>query len=403
VSGSARRLGLAGFLAIAVAFGPARNGFGLFLPNLRREFGLSTEIAGLVAGGSYAGYLVSLSLVGLFAARFGPRLFVTIGGLSAALGMALVALASNAPFLAAGLVLAATHAGWSWSPYNDAVDREVSPRLRGRVLSAVSTGTTFGIVVAGLAALAAGTSWRVAWLAFAAAALATTAWNARVLPGGPHAPNGEESARRLGAGWFLRPGSATLFVAASSFGLVSGFYWSFAVDLISRSGILPPEAGPLFYAALGVAGFSGLLTGDAIDRFGLRPTLTAILASLGGAALLLGAAPASWTAVGVSAVLYGAGVMCMSALLSVWSSLLFPEQPSTGFSAALFLYGIGTIAGPVALGAFAGHLGLGAAFLVAGALALSTTPVAAFARTPEASSAKAANAPPEEPAPERGR
>jgi sugar phosphate permease len=252
VSGSARRLGLAGFLAIAVAFGPARNGFGLFLPDLRREFGLSTEIAGLVAGWSYAGYLVSLSLVGLFAARFGPRLFVTIGGLSAALGMALVALASNAPFLAAGLVLAATHAGWSWSPYNDAVDREVSPRLRGRVLSAVSTGTTFGIV-------------------------------------------------------------------------------------------------------------------------------------------------------GVSAVLYGAGVMCMSALLSVWSSLLFPEQPSTGFSAALFLYGIGTIAGPVALGAFAGHSGLGAAFLVAGALALSTTPVAAFARTPEASSAKAANAPPEEPAPERGR
>ena len=38
------RLGLAGFFAIAVAFGPARSGFGLFLPDFRREFGLSTEI-----------------------------------------------------------------------------------------------------------------------------------------------------------------------------------------------------------------------------------------------------------------------------------------------------------------------------------------------------------------------
>ena len=62
-------LGLAGFFAIAVAFGPARSGFGLFLPDFRREFGLSTEVSGMIAGGSYGGYLVALSLVGLLAAR----------------------------------------------------------------------------------------------------------------------------------------------------------------------------------------------------------------------------------------------------------------------------------------------------------------------------------------------
>jgi sugar phosphate permease len=101
------RLGLAGFFAIAVAFGPARSGFGLFLPDFRREFGLSTEISGVIAGGSYGGYLVALSLVGLFAARFGPRLFVTAGGISATTGMILVAIAPNAPLLATGLILAA--------------------------------------------------------------------------------------------------------------------------------------------------------------------------------------------------------------------------------------------------------------------------------------------------------
>jgi len=81
----------------------------------------------------------------------------------------------------------------------------------------------------------------------------------------------------------------------------------------------------------------------------------------------------------VNAASLGAGIMCTSALLSVWSSLLFPEQPSTGFSAFLLFVGIGTIVGPVVLGTFAGRSGLDAAFLVAGALAL----VAALARTLE--------------------
>jgi predicted MFS family arabinose efflux permease len=393
------RLGLAGFFAIAVAFGPARSGFGLFLPDFRREFGLSTEVSGVIAGGSYGGYLVALSLVGLFAARFGPRLFVTVGGISATTGMILVAIAPNAPLLATGLILAASYAGWSWSPYNDAVEREVPYRWRGRVLSAISTGTTFGLTIAGLIALAAGVwglPWRAAWLGFAAAALAVTAWNARALPGKPQGP--ESSAPQHGAdpGWLLRPGSVVLFGVALSFGVVSGFYWSFAVDFISRSGVLPPEAGPVFYIALGIAGFVGLLTGDAIARFGLRSTLAACFISLSVVGLLLGFAPTAWAVVGVSAAFLGAGIMCTSALLSVWSSLLFPEQPSTGFSAVLLFLGIGTIVGPVALGIFAGHSGLDVAFLVAGALALLTALVAALARTLEHPSVRPAPRPAQE-------
>lgn len=107
-----RQLGLAGFFATAVAFGPARNGYGLFLPDIREEFGLSTVMLGLIASGLYAGYLAALFAVGLFAARVGgPRLPVMIGLLSAGVGMALVALSSNATMLAAGVILAGTSAG----------------------------------------------------------------------------------------------------------------------------------------------------------------------------------------------------------------------------------------------------------------------------------------------------
>lgn len=115
------------------------------------------------------------------------------------------------------------------------------------------------------------------------------------------------------------------------------------------------------------------MTRDAVARFGLRHTLAATLVSLGVAAGLLGLAPGSLPAVAASAVLFGSGVMFMSALLSVWSSaVVFRERPSTGFSAALLLFGVGSIVGPALAGAAADGYGLRTAFLLVAALAVST-------------------------------
>lgn len=383
----AKRLGLAGFLATAVAFGPARNGYGLFLPHFREEFALSTAMLGIIASGLYAGYLLALSAVGLLASRVGPRPPVLVGLLSAALGMGLVAVAPNAWALAAGVVLAGTSAGWSWAPYNDAAERGVPKRYRDRVLSIVSTGTTFGILAAGLVALAAGASWRGAWFAFAACAVAAAVPNVLILPSGSRgsaqgsavgstvAVAAAEEARppRPGLRRFLSAETLPMFVVALSFGVVSAFYFSFAVDLVARSGGLSrAAAGPVLYTVLGAAGFVGLFTGDAVSRFGLGRVLLATLTSLGTASFLLGAAPSSWVVVGVSAALFGAGVMLMSAILSIWSSALFPKGPSRGFSVTLLVFGVGLTAGPASFGAMAAPFGLEAMFLVAAVATMLT-------------------------------
>jgi predicted MFS family arabinose efflux permease len=372
---AAGRLGLAGFSATAVTFGPARNGYGLFLPDIREEFGLSTEVLGFVASGLYAGYLAALLAVGLLAARTGPRLPVLVGLLSAGVGTALVALSPNAAVLAAGVVLAGTGAGWSWAPYNDAVGRAVPASSRDRALSIISTGTTLGVAITGLAALSAaayGLPWRAAWSAFAAGSLAVAALNAALLPRGPANTEKTKTPGWPGLGWFWCAASAPLFGVALSFGVVNAVYWSFAVDLVSGATGSGPVTGPLLYVALGIFGFSGLATGDAVARFGLRLTLAATLVALGLAAGLLGLAPGSLPAVAASAVLFGSGVMFMSALLSVWSSDVFRERPSTGFSSALLLFGIGSVAGPAVAGAAAERYGLGGIFVLVGALAIST-------------------------------
>ena len=149
-------------------------------------------------------------------------------------------------------------------------------------------------------------------------------------------------------------------------------YWSFAVDLVSGAAGSGPGTGPLLYVALGIFGFSGLATGDVVASFGLRLTLAATLVALGLAAGLLGLAPGSLPAVAASAILFGSGTMFMSALLSVWSSDVFREWPSTGFSAALLLFDIGSVAGPAVAGAAAERYRLGGIFLLLGALTMST-------------------------------
>ena len=371
------RLGLAGFAATAVAYGPARTGYGLFVPDFREEFGISTSAAGAIGSGLQGGFLLALVATVLLVGRLGPRLLVAAGGVSAVFGMLLVALAPNGVALAAGVCVAGMTAGFCWSPYNDLAGWNVREALRSRVLSVVSTGTTMGIAVSGLVALAAVVGelpCRAVWLAFVAGAVLSAVLNALLLVG---MSAGGETARRPGVGWVFRAGSSPLFVVAFSFGVVNAFYWSFNADIVSSAGISLPNAGPVLYAVLGVAGFAGLLTGDLVDRFGLGRTLRFTLMCLGAGSMLLGIAPGSVAVVGVAAVLYGAGVMLMSALLSLWSSTVFPERPSQGFTAALLFFGVGGVVGPAVLGAVGGAFGLGSAFVVAAVLILLNLPIRA--------------------------
>jgi predicted MFS family arabinose efflux permease len=375
----ALRLGLAGFAATAVAYGPARTGYGLFVPDFREEFGISTLAAGAIGSGLQVGFLLALVATALLVGRLGPRLLVAAGGATAVVGMLLVALASNPMTLAAGVFVAGMSAGFCWSPYNDLAGWTVRAELRSRVLSAVSTGTTLGIAVSGLVALAAVVGelpWRAVWLAFVAAAVLSAVLNGLLLPGMP-AGGEREAVRRPGVGWIFRAGSSPLFVVAFSFGVVNAFYWSFNADIVSSAGFPLSNAGPILYAVLGAAGFVGLLTGDLAERIGLDSTLRITLLCLGSGTMLLGIAPGSIAVVGTAAVLYGAGVMFMSALLSLWSSTVFRERPSQGFTAALLFFGVGGVVGPAVLGAIGGAFGIGSAFVVAAVLILLNLPIRA--------------------------
>lgn len=362
-----RPVGLAGLAAVAVSYGFARYGYGLFLPELRDAFGLATVALGLIASGSYVAYLVALTVTGVLSARAGPRLPVVIGALAGTAGISLVAIAPNALVLAVGVVLAGSSPGWTWAPYSDAVPKLVPAPEQERTLAVISTGTTFGLVIAAPVALIAGGAWRAAWAVFAACALAVAAWNARLLPAAP-VTRDDAQLPRLRWNWFVCARSRPLFAYAFGYTLVGAVFWTYAVGLVRANG-LPPASGPLLWAVAGLAGIVGIGAGDAIARIGLGRLLPAILGGMAGALTLIAAAPGIWAAVIAAAALYGATYMTAAAALVVWSSWVFASRPSTGFTAAVLMGAAGSIIGPAAAGLVADRIDLPTAFWAAAAAA----------------------------------
>jgi len=351
------RLVAAGIAAVGVTFGMARYGYGLFVPDLRADFGLSTEVVGLLATGSTAAYLVATSAVTFLTTRGGPRLPVVLGGLVAAAGTLMVAVAEGTLVLGLGVVLAGASPGLAFPPFSDAVARLVRPERRDRALTLISSGTSYGVLLAGPIALLAGGAWRAAWLAFSALALAVAAWTARVLPG-----DGRTRAREPWLRTVLSARAGALLAAGFLVGVGIAVYFTFAVDLVARAGSLPRSAGPALLVAIGVAGIAGGLAGDLITRIGLRRALWTTVVPLTFALVLLPLAPTSAPAVVCSASLFGASFIGLTGVLAVWSARAFPQRPDAGLAAMLFVLFVGQLVGPALAGLVGGRYGLAAAF-----------------------------------------
>ncbi|WP_372613957.1 MFS transporter [Aquicoccus sp.] len=369
-------LSAAGFAATAISFGPGRIGFGLFVPEFRSAFSMSTPAIGLVSSLGFLGFLVGLVIAQAMLTRRGPATPVLSGLLAAMLGMGIVALASDVFLLAIGVFFSASSAGFAWTPFNDAVHRKIREVDRPAALSEISTGTSVGVAMAGLAALAMvlnGLSWRVCWAFFAIAATAALIANWAALRGVEKNPEANLERR-----WqdVLQIGALPLFSIAFVYGTTSAIYISFAADhMLSRGGVpgVPAAAAPaLIFIFYGVFGLAGLFTGHVKDAIRLLWLLRLVMLAGALSVALVAALPGSWTGLVLSAGLQGLHVMMTSAILAFWSERLFPSKPSFSFTAALFATAVGSIAGPALAAVAADAFGAGAMFIATATLPAAT-------------------------------
>ena len=220
-------------------------------------------LLGLIASGTFAGYLIGLVSAPRLSARRGPRAPTTVGGVCGLVGATTVALAPSPWILAAGAVLSGSAAGWVWAPYSDIVTEVAPRRHQPTLLAVITTGTSLGLLaLAALGLLATLTSWRMTWAGIALAAAVAAVVNLRAVP------------------------------------LVS--------------------------CALVLLG---------LGRTSLPLTL-------------------------FSAILLGMGYIVGSSLLAIWTAQVVPDRPGDGFTVALVVGAVTSIAAPAAMGALIPVFGL---------------------------------------------
>lgn len=349
----------AGLAVIAVTYGLARYGYGLYLPQFRAEFGLSAGAAGGIAAGGYLAYCAAAVLAPRLVARGRGRAALWTAGGSAALGSVVVATAPGTAVLAVGVLIAGSGAGAATPALVSAVGATVPPAAEARAQGVVNSGTGAGLVTGGLLVLAAPAAWRAAWLGFAVLALLVT-WLADRSARWPRAAAGQP--RPAGGRWSsLARGMGAAVLAGTGCAGV----WTFGRDLLTVDGGLGPGASGALWCVLGVAGLAGGASGALVERYGLVVAWRGSLLVAAAATALLAARPGVPWLAGVALAAFGGSFVALSGVLIAWGARSWPDAPA---AAAAFLFvGLtaGQALGSVGLGLLATDLGLAVAVLVA--------------------------------------
>lgn len=363
-----------GTAMVAVSYGMVRYGYGLQLPTLSGEFGLTPGTAGAIAAGGFASYCLAALGAQRLIDRRGARVALWLAAVLAAGGALVVAVAWTAPLLALGVVAGGSAAGATSPALVVAVAASVEPRHADRAQALVNAGTGLGVAVVGAGVLAAPQVWRPSWVLAAlgvlvAAALVDrrTCWPA---PGPVDRSADVARGDRARRGELARP-----VVAALVAGLGSAAVWTFGRDLVTTSGDLPPRTTAALWVLLGSAAVLGGLSGDAVRVLGLRSawSVTAALTAAGTA--LVGLAPGRVVVVAVAVALFGGAFTAMSGVLIAWAGRVRPEAPGNT-TATLFLaftagHAVGAAATGLAVevaGGVATFVGCGVLLLVAAAV-----------------------------------
>ena len=356
-----------GLAVIAVTYGLARYGYGLYLPQLRTEFGLTSGTAGGIAAAGYLAYCLAAAVGQRLAARSRARAALWLAGGAAAAGSLLVAAAGSVPVLATGVLVAGSGAGAATPALVAAVTATVRPDAEPRAQAVVNSGTGAGVVAGGLLVLTVPGAWRPAWAAFAVLALLSTAWADRR----SRWPDGTATPPRAPLGALARP-----LVAAVLAGAGCASVWTFGRDLLTGDGGLADGTTGLLWCLLGGAGLLGGLSGDLVVRVGLRRAWGAAVLTAAAAVLLVAVLPGSVVVAAAALAGFGCAFVVLSGVLIAWGGHRLPAAAPQAAAVLFIGLTVGQAAGALLLGAVADAAGTPVAFGVAAALLLAAVPAA---------------------------
>lgn len=410
---TSRYLGITGFALIAACYGFARFAFGLFLPRIDAELSLSSTLSGLMSGAAFLTYCVAVILSAWLTERLGPR-FVAIGAaLIAAAGMAGIAAAPTAPWLAGAVMLAGSSTGLVSPALAAAVAAGVPPGRQNATNAFINAGTGAGVALSGPVALIMGEQWRVGFAGFAAVAFGLAFAVAFILPRrtqGATAGATADGAIATGASTTgastagaTTTGAATtgatttgngipmlsgvlrrLIAAAFLTGAASTAIWSFGGQLVGLRLNWSGTGAGLLWTAIGAAGIVGAGAGHWIARFGIDRVHRVFLTAMAASVLLVGIDGTSVPLALLGGALFGVAYITITGAYLLWGVSALPRRPATGVMIAFLALAIGQTAGAAIFGLLMDRFTANHAVILFAALALT----AGFARAETADNAK---------------
>ncbi|MGY4690862.1 MFS transporter [Salibacterium sp. K-3] len=367
------RLVLPGIAMVAIIYGLSRYTYGLFVPYIRKDFGISTETVGFIASSSYISYMVTTLVVPFLIAKCGAKLPLILGGCTATIGMMVIGLSQTIGVLAAGVMIAGASPGLSYPPVPEIVNKGIKKKKRTRALTIINCGTGFGVLLGGPMALFAGEEWRLAWIAFGVIALCVTTWNLWAISPLSFQNQKGGALPKIKGKWLLEKDKRNLILLTLLIGITTSAYWTYAVDFVVNVGGFTMNESQFFWFIMGAAGVLGAFGGHLIEAIGLANILRINIFGIALSLAVLAAFPSAWGSIIISAVLFGIFFIMITGIFAVWSVRVFEDQPSIGYALVFFLITAGQFVGPSIMGIIAGQTNMTFTFYLSAIMTVSIT------------------------------
>ncbi|TFJ91941.1 MFS transporter [Lentibacillus salicampi] len=358
------KLVLPGVAMIAVTYGLARFSFGLLLPGMSESLDMSESVSGMVSSLFYVAYCFTIVLSTVMTTREGPGKMIFSAGLSAFVGLLLIAITPNVWVLALGVLLAGGSTGLVSPPYGAAVSLWMKEDKQGRANTWINSGTSIGIALSGAGAILLSTNWRLTYLIYAFLTFLVLVWNFRAIP-----KDGVRSDLRFEKGKLsIRgvKGAASLVLASLFLGISTAPFWTFSRTFIEVAGDYSGWQLSGFWIIIGLFGVLGGFSGSLIEKGGLPFAYKLGSLLITSASIILALAPENLFVSYLSAAIFGCFYIFITGVLLVWGIRVFITNASLGIAVPFLLLAVGQVIGSLFAGWFIEAWGYTPAFIIYG-------------------------------------